>query len=60
VSIQPPVVPIALIRRLGPPTFWRGCSLDFYTEMEPIYKKIQEDAMQVAYETDVERSTKIE
>jgi len=60
VSIQPPVVPIALIRRLGPPTFWRGCSLDFYTEMERIYKKIQEDAMQVAYETDVERSTKIE
>jgi uncharacterized Zn finger protein len=60
VSIQPPVVPIALIRRLGPPTFWRGCSLDFYTEIERIYKKIQEDAMQVAYETDVERSTKKE
>lgn len=58
VSIQPPVVPIALLKRLGPPTFWRGCSLDFYGEMERIYKKIQEDAIQVAYETVGERSTK--
>jgi len=58
VSIQPPVVPIALLKRLGPPTFWRGCSLDFYGEMERIYKKIQEDAMQVAYETDGEQLKK--
>ena len=58
VSIQPPIISIALLKRLGPPTFWRGCSLDFYKEMERIYKKIQEDAIQVAYETDSEQLTK--
>ncbi len=56
ISIQPPHVPIALLRRLGPPAFWRNCSLDFYVEMERLYAKIQKDALKAAY--DVESSEK--
>lgn len=48
VSIQPPNVPIALLKRLGPPTVWRGCKLNFYSEMERIYKLIEKEAEKTA------------
>jgi uncharacterized Zn finger protein len=50
VSIHPPNVPIAILRRLGEPTFWRGSKLDFYTEFKRIYDVVQREAMKSAYE----------
>jgi uncharacterized Zn finger protein len=49
VSIRPPNVPIAVLKRLGEPTFWRGSKHDFYVEFGRIYGIVQEEAMKVAY-----------
>jgi uncharacterized Zn finger protein len=58
VSFQPPYVPIALLRRLGPPVFWRNCSLDFYTEMQRLYTKIQQRALNAAYDSESSKEKK--
>ena len=48
IDIQPPEVPLALIRRLGPPSFWHG-SPDFHREMERIYRVVTKKVMDIAY-----------
>ncbi len=48
IDIQPPEVPLALIRRLGPPSFWHG-SPDFHKEMERIYRIVTKKVMDIAY-----------
>lgn len=58
VSFQSPYVPIALLRRLGPPVFWRNCSLDFYTEMKRLYSKIQQRALDAAYDGESSKEKK--
>jgi len=58
VSFQPPYVPIALLRRLGPPVFWRNCSLDFYTEMKRLYTRIQQMALNIAYDSESSKGKK--
>ena len=47
-DIQSPEVPLSLIRRLGPPSFWRG-SPDFQDEMKRIYKAVTRKAIETAY-----------
>jgi uncharacterized Zn finger protein len=58
ILIQPPHVPIALLRRLGPPAFWRNCSLDFYVEMERLYAKVQKDALKEAFDVGSSEKTR--
>lgn len=58
ISFEPPYVPMALLRRLGPPVFWRNCSLDFFTEMKRFYTKIQQSALDTAYDINVEKEKK--
>lgn len=48
VSITPPTVPEAILKRLGPPPFWNG-KQDFVALMKECYQTISNQALKVAY-----------
>jgi len=47
VSIKPPTVPLAILKRLGAPGFWQGD--DFWKDMEKLYKLMSDSAIKEAY-----------
>jgi uncharacterized Zn finger protein len=55
VSVRGPHVPIALLKRLGPPSCWRTSKLEFYPEMERIYNLVTERALNLAFDEQATR-----
>ena len=54
ISITPPTVPLAILKRLGTPPFWQDD--DFWQDMEKIYKLMSDSAMKESYSlTEYER-----
>lgn len=50
VSMAPPKVPEALLKRLGPPSFWSGKG-DFMSRMGELYRTVSSRALETAYTT---------
>jgi len=48
VTIAPPEIELALLKRLGPPPFWRG-SRDFLAMLRPVYTAVTARAMELAF-----------
>lgn len=48
VTIAPPQVEAALLKRMGPPPFWRS-SRDFLTMLSPVYAAVTARAMELAF-----------
>ncbi len=48
VMIAPPEVEAALLKRMGPPPFWRS-SRDFLTTLSMVYKAVTDRAMELAF-----------
>ena len=48
VTIAPPEIEIALLKRMGPPPFWRS-SRDFLAMLRPVYAAVTAKAMELAF-----------
>ena len=48
VTIVPPEVEQALLKRMGPPSFWHS-SRDFLTTLGPVYASVTAEAMELAF-----------